>query len=165
MVMTQLVNSMTKEIGANYLCYATTKDLWESVSQMYSDLDNQSQIYELTLHFGEIRQAEDFVTKYFNCLKRIQQDLNLFNVYEWKSPEDCKHYKKMVDVRRVFKFLASLNIEFDEVRGRILGRNPIPQIGEVFAEVRREESCKQVMLGKKVDIVPPPVKGSALAVP
>lgn len=42
MVMTWLVNSMTEEIGANYLCYATAKDLWESVARMYSDLDNQS---------------------------------------------------------------------------------------------------------------------------
>jgi transposase InsO family protein len=166
MVMTWLVNSMTEEIGANYLCYATAKDLWEGVAEMYSDLDNQSQIYELTLQLGEIRQADDSVTKYFNCLKRIWQDLDLFNVYEWKSTEDCKHYKKMVDVSRVFKFLAGLNIEFDEVRGRILGRNPIPPIGEVFAEVRREESRRQVMLGKKAPvIVAPPVEGSALAVP
>ncbi|MCI00064.1 hypothetical protein A2U01_0021080, partial [Trifolium medium] len=105
MVMTWLVNSMTEEISANYLCYATAKDLWDNVSQMYSDLENQSQ----------------------------------------KSPEDCKHYTKTVDVSRVFKFLAGLNVEFDEVHGRILGRNPIPQIGEVFAEVRREESRTQVI--------------------
>ena len=73
--------------------------------------------------------------------------------------------KKMIDVSRVFKFLAGLNVEFDEVRGRILGGNPIPPIGEVFAEVRREESRRQVMLGKKKAAVPPPVEGSALAVP
>jgi len=71
----------------------------------------------------------------------------------------------MVDVSRVFKFLAGLNVEFDEVHGRILGRNPIPPIGEVFAEVRREESRRPVMLGKKKVVVPPPVEGSALAVP
>lgn len=40
----------------------------------------------------------------------------------------------------VFSILAGLNVDFDEVRGRILGRNPIPPIGEVFSEVRREES-------------------------
>ena len=135
------------------------------VSQMYSDLGNQSQIYELTLQLGEIQQAKDSITKYFNCLKRIWQDLDLFNKYKWKSPEDCKHYHKMVDVSRVFKFLAGLNVEFDEVRGWILGRNPIPPIGEVFAKVRREESRRQVMLEKKKVDVPPPVEGSALAVP
>ena len=49
MVMTWLVNSMTDEISANYLCYSTTKELWDNVSEMYSDLGNQSQVYELTL--------------------------------------------------------------------------------------------------------------------
>ncbi|KAI5391234.1 hypothetical protein KIW84_076180 [Lathyrus oleraceus] len=132
---------------------------------MYSDLENQSQIYELTLKLGEIRQGEDSVTKYFSCLKRIWQDLDLFNEYEWISPADSKHYKKMVDVSRVFKFLAGLNVDFDEVRGRILGRNLIPPIGEVFSEVRREESRRQVMLGKNTSAVPPPVERSALAIP
>jgi len=49
----------------------------------------------------------------------------------------------------IYKFLASLNIEFDEVRGRIIGRSPLPPISDVFAEVRREESRRSVMLGKK----------------
>jgi len=71
----------------------------------------------------------------------------------------------MVDVSRVFKFLGGLNVKFDEICGRILGRNPIPPIGDVFAEVRREESRRQVMLGKKIVVVPPPVEGYALAVP
>lgn len=66
MVMTWLVNSMDEEIGVNYLCYDTAKELWEGVSQMYSDFENQSQIYELTLKLGEIHQGEDSVTKYFN---------------------------------------------------------------------------------------------------
>ncbi|KAI5388231.1 hypothetical protein KIW84_074065 [Lathyrus oleraceus] len=115
MVMTWLVNSIDEEIGANYLCYDTAKELWECVSQMYSDLENQSQIYKLTLKLGEIRQG--------------------------------------------------LNVNFDEVRGRILGRNPIPQIGEVFSEVRRKETRRQVMLGKNTAAVPPPVEGSTLEIP
>ncbi|PNX92738.1 WD repeat-containing protein 26-like, partial [Trifolium pratense] len=69
MVVTWLVNSMIKDISANSLCYATPKDLWDNVSQTYSDLENQSQEYEITLQLGKIRQGEDSVTKYFNCLK------------------------------------------------------------------------------------------------
>ena len=116
---------------------------------MYSDLGNQSQIFELTLKLGEIRQREDNVTKYFNSLKRTWQDLDLFNTYEWKSAEDGLHHKKTMEDNRIFKFLAGLNVEFDEVRGRIIGRQPLPSIGEVFSEVRREESRRNVMLGKK----------------
>ncbi|RVX14577.1 hypothetical protein CK203_012112 [Vitis vinifera] len=61
---------------------------------------------------------------------------------------------------RIFKFLAGLNVEFDEVRGRIIGRQPLPSIGEVFSEVRREESRRNVMLGKKGPGVA--IEGSAL---
>ena len=88
MVMTWLVNSMEEDISSNYMCYPTAQELWENVNQMYSDLGNQSQIFELTLKLGEIQQGEDNVTKYFNSLKWIWQDLDLFNTYEWKFAED-----------------------------------------------------------------------------
>ena len=71
MVVTWLVNSMEEDISSNYMCYPTTQELWENANQMYFDLGNQSQIFELTLKLGEIRQGEDNVSKYFNSLKRI----------------------------------------------------------------------------------------------
>ena len=56
----------------------------------------------------------------------------------------------MVENDRIYKFLVGLNVEFDEVRGKIIGHGPLPSLGEVFAEVRREESRRGVTLGKKV---------------
>lgn len=47
MVMTWLVNSMEENISSNYMCYSTAKELWDSVTEMYSDLGNKSRIYEL----------------------------------------------------------------------------------------------------------------------
>ena len=61
---------------------------------------------------------------------------------------------------RIFKFLVGLNVDFDEVMGRIIGRQPLPSIGEVFSKVRREESQRNVMLGKKGPGVA--IEGSAL---
>ena len=56
----------------------------------------------------------------------------------------------MVESSQIFKFLVGLNVEFDEVRGRIIGWQPLPSLGEVFSEVCREESQRNVMLGKKL---------------
>ena len=61
---------------------------------------------------------------------------------------------------RIFKFLAGLNIESNEVMGRIIGRQPLPSIGEIFLKVRREESRRNVMLGKNGPGVA--IEGSAL---
>ncbi|RVW87753.1 Cyclin-dependent kinase D-2 [Vitis vinifera] len=88
MVMTWLVNSMEEDISSNYMCYPIAQELWEN----------------------------DNVTKYFNSLKRIWQNLDLFNTYEWKSTEDGLHHKKTMEDNRIFKFLAGLNVEFDEVQ-------------------------------------------------
>ncbi|KAJ9689256.1 hypothetical protein PVL29_014767 [Vitis rotundifolia] len=65
----------------------------------------------------------------------------------------------MVESSWIFKFLVGLNIEFDEVHGRIIGRQPLPSLGEVFSEVNREESRRNVMLEKKLF---GPVENSAL---
>ena len=80
---------------------------------MYFDLGNQSQVYELTLKLGGIQQGEDSVTKYFNSLIWLWQDLDLLNDYEWESTEDYNHNKKVVEDNRIFKFLVGPNIEFD----------------------------------------------------
>ena len=140
------------------MCYPTAKALWDNIIQMYSDLGNQSQIYELQLKLGDICQGENSVTKYFNVL-RLQQDLDLFNDHEWKNTNDFNYFKKMVESSQIFKFFVGLNIEFDEVRGRIIGRKPLPSLGEVFSEVHREASQRNVMLKKKLS---GPVENSTL---
>ena len=63
---------------------------------------------------------------------------------------------------RIFKFLIGLNVEFDEVRGRMIGRQPLPSVGEVFSEESREESHPLVMLSKRN--LNNTVKNSALAI-
>jgi hypothetical protein len=61
-----------------------------------------------------------------------------------------------VEEGRIFQFLAGLNEELDEVRGRIIGRSTLPSLGEMFSEVRREETRRSVMMGKaKSDPYPP----------
>ena len=132
------------------MCYPTAKALWDNIIQMYSNLVNQSQIYELQLKLGDICQGENLVTKYFNVLGGLWQDLDLFNDYEWKNTDDCNYFKMMVESSRIFKFLTGLNVEFDEVQGRIIGRQPLPSLGEVYSKVCCEESRKNVMLRKKL---------------
>ena len=73
----------------------------------------------------------------------------MYNKYEWKSSEDYEHNRKMVENNRIYKFLVGLNVKFDEVRGRIIGRVPLSSIGEIFSKVWREESRRSVMLEAK----------------
>ena len=90
------------------------------------------------------------ITKYLNSMKHCWQDLDLFIDYEWKSTKDASHCKQTVEAHHVYKFLVGHNVEFYEVRGRIIGRTALSLIREVFAEVRGEESHRHVMLERRL---------------
>ncbi|KAG6507002.1 hypothetical protein ZIOFF_032337 [Zingiber officinale] len=98
-----------------------------------------------------------------NYLEWSQTELDLFEEEDWENPNDSARYKKKIERGRVFVFLAGLNKELDEVRGRIRGRKPLPPLREVFSEVRRDEARRYVML-KNIPESKPEMEGSALAV-
>lgn len=107
MVITWLVNSMEEEINSNYMCYHTVKELWDNINIMYSDLDNQSQVFELTLQFREIHQDEETVTKYFNYLKSLWRDLGLL------SDESRNHQKITITIRKNSRIVVYLSFLLD----------------------------------------------------
>ena len=71
----------------------------------------------------------------------------MFEEYDWNCPEDGTKYQKIIEKKRLYKFLLGLNKDLDEVRGRIMGLKLLPSIREAFSEVRMEESRKKVMMG------------------
>ena len=104
------------------------------------------QLFELLNKAKDLRQGGFDVTQYFSMLQQLWQEVDLFNTFSWKDPEDALLFQKLRNKERVYDFLAGLNRELDEVRGRLLGRHPLPFIDKVFAEVRREEHRRHVML-------------------
>ena len=101
MVMAWLIHSMDDSIGDSFLFYSTAKEIWDAVTLAYSDLENSSQLFELHNKARNLKQGELEVTQYFNFLKKLWQELDLFNTCQWKDPEDAVLFKKMQDKDRV----------------------------------------------------------------
>ncbi|RVW99246.1 Retrovirus-related Pol polyprotein from transposon TNT 1-94 [Vitis vinifera] len=116
MVMSWLVNSMTTDIGENFLSFDTAKEIWDIAKETFSDKENTSEIIQIEGILHDLRQ-------------------------------DGLLYKKIVEGKRVFKFLLGLNKNLDEIRGRIMGVKPLPSLRKAFSEVHREESRKNLMMG------------------
>ena len=66
MVMSWLINSMTNDIGENFLLYGTTKEIWNAAKEMYSNNENTSELFEVESVLHDFRQGELTVTQYFN---------------------------------------------------------------------------------------------------
>ena len=65
--------------------------------------------------------------------------------------------RKFVEREQIFEFLAHLNIEFDQVRVQVLGKEVLSSINEVFSITPMDEGWQGVMIDSQ------PAKGSALA--
>ncbi|XP_074352301.1 uncharacterized protein LOC141691461 [Apium graveolens] len=150
LIMAWLINSMEVDIGKMYLFLSSAKEIWETVQEAYSDLENSAQVFELKSKLRDQRQNSLTVTQYYNTLYNLWHEIDMFYIPEWKCSDDASYYQKMLDRERLFDFLHGLNRELDEVCGRLLGKNPLPSVREAFAEVRREESRKRVMLGSPI---------------
>ena len=126
-------------------------------------MDNAAQIYDLKSRMEDIKQGSMSVNQYHTELQNIWQELDLFYESDFGCAVCYLKQKRMIEKERVFEFLTGLNKELDEVRGRLLSRSPFPSIDDAFAEVRREEARKKVMLGNKCNS-PGAMDGSALAI-
>lgn len=78
MVMSWLINSMTNDIGENFLLYGTTKEIWDAAKETYSNNENTLELFEVESVLHDFRQGELTVTQYFNTLNRYWQQLDLF---------------------------------------------------------------------------------------
>ena len=95
------------------------------------------------------------MSTYFTSLNKTRQELDLVDDCDQSCTADYERYRARINKERIHDFLTGLNKELDEVQGRFLRIKPLPVIEEIFAEVRREETRKRVMLGGvKTPIVP-----------
>ncbi|KAI5418377.1 hypothetical protein KIW84_042857 [Lathyrus oleraceus] len=86
-----------------------------------------------------------------NNYNEWDQTVRLLDLYyddNWRCTEDNVLFLKRQENDRVFMFLAGLNKDLDEVRGRVLGKVPLSTLCEIFAEIKREEAWQEIMMGK-----------------
>lgn len=77
-------------------------------------------------------------------MQTLYQELDLSSEEEWECSNDSTRYRKKVEFEWVFEFLAGLNLELDDVRGRILDWRPFLFVTKVLIDVRLEESRQRV---------------------
>jgi hypothetical protein len=68
MVMSWLINSVTNEIGENFLLYETAKEIWDAARETYSSSENTSELFEIDAAMHDLHQGDLSVTQYFNTL-------------------------------------------------------------------------------------------------
>ncbi|KAL5552266.1 hypothetical protein UlMin_002442 [Ulmus minor] len=85
MIISWLVNPMESDIGQNHMFLPTVKAVWDSVSATFSDLGNSAQVYEVKTKIRDTKQGDMTVTKFYNRLQSLWQELDQYYDLEWSS--------------------------------------------------------------------------------
>ena len=92
-----------------------SEQVLDAIVETYSDMENSAQVFEIINKIQELKQGNDGVTKYYNTLKGLWKEPDMFYNLEWTCVTNSTHYMKILERDWVFKFLAGLNKELDEV--------------------------------------------------
>ncbi|KAL3516354.1 hypothetical protein ACH5RR_023256 [Cinchona calisaya] len=105
LIMSWLVNSMTIDIGENFPLNDRAQEIWEVAEELYSSKENTSEIFKIERVLHDLQQGELNVTQYYGILTRYWQELDVFEEYHWKCPNDASRFNEIVEKKRTFKFL------------------------------------------------------------
>jgi uncharacterized Zn finger protein len=92
------------------------------------------------------KQGNMMVIEYYNTMKSFWLELDYYQDFKMQCSDDVVILKKYMEIERIFEFLVGLNIEFDQVRVQILGKESLPLLNEVLSLIRAEEGRRIMML-------------------
>ncbi|ONI01002.1 hypothetical protein PRUPE_6G115900, partial [Prunus persica] len=137
MLRSWLLQAMTPDISLGYMRLDSEHAIWDAVSQTYYEGGCDAQIYEL---------------------KPLWQELDYYQPCDMKCSNDTAALKKWIEKERTFELLASLNLDLDQVRIQVLGKDPFPSLREAYAYVHAQALHRSTM------VMPPSLEGYSAAV-
>ncbi|KAL3522109.1 hypothetical protein ACH5RR_014943 [Cinchona calisaya] len=108
-----LLMSMTPKIMKRYLRLPTAHEIWSALSKAFYDGSDELQVDI----FRELDHRDKVVKK---------------------DPDDVTAYQKSIERLRVHIFLIGLDGDFEQVRGEILRKEPVPGLEECYTLIQRE---------------------------
>ena len=78
------------------------------------------------------------LSEYYGELIEFFCELDHRDKVVMKDPDDIAAYRKSIERQWVHIFLAGLDGDFEQVRGEILLKDPLPDLEECYALIRRE---------------------------
>ncbi|KAI3729444.1 hypothetical protein L6452_18102 [Arctium lappa] len=146
MVISWLMNSVSKPIASSIMYLDTTYKIWMTLKNRFQD-SNGPRIFQIRRDLMNLSQNQDPVNIYFTKLQSLWEELAFFHPHCNCGKCDCggngkieKHYED----EHVLNFLMGLNESYYQIRSQILLMEPLPQIDKVFSLVAQEERQRSV---------------------
>jgi hypothetical protein len=138
MVISWLLNSVSKEIASSVIYANTAQEMWEDLKERFAQ-GNGPRVFEIQNAISSLTQDQSNVSAYFTKLKSLWDKLNNHRSFLTCS---CAALKILIDNKQhesVMQFLMGLNDSFANVRAQSLMMEPLPTLNKAFSLVVQEE--------------------------
>ncbi|RVW27189.1 hypothetical protein CK203_092569 [Vitis vinifera] len=92
----------------------TEKETWDAVTHNYSKKGDVAQVFGLKNKIHGTKQGELTITAYYNTLKVLWHEMDIYQHIETESPKDAAKLANLFERRRIFEFLTGLNPKLDQ---------------------------------------------------
>ena len=121
-------------------------EIWIAAAQLYFQQGNDAQAYELRKKIHGFFQKDISLAEYFAKLSSLWQELDYYQNFQACCSQNAMNFQEMIAKKRVYDFLAGLNMEYDQIRVQVLGRHSFSSVREAYACVLQEESRRSAMI-------------------
>ncbi|XP_015164044.1 uncharacterized protein [Solanum tuberosum] len=135
MVLSWLLNSLSKEIAESVLYSHSAKVLWSDLEDRFGQA-NGAKLFQLQKELNAVVQGNSSISAYFTKMKSLWDELDSLSTFSACSCTctcTCGAKKKGFKAHqdeRLLQFLMGLNDTFLGVRSNILLSAPLPTIGQ-----------------------------------
>ena len=101
MIVSWLWDSMEPAISDTCMFLNSAKEIWDYIQRTYSKARDAAQVYEIKIKTNGMRQGDMTITEYANILQIMWQELDHYQVFAMKCPQDAAILKKYIEGDRV----------------------------------------------------------------
>ena len=151
MVISWLLNSLSKDIAESVMFLQTAKDIWSELNQRYEQ-SNGALIYQIQKQLFSINQGTDDFSTYFTKIKRIWDELKSIHEIPNCTCGTATQMNKFIEEQRLIQLLMGLNDSYKAIRGQILMMTPLPSISTVHSLLIHEERQRDISSGSQINV-------------
>ncbi|XP_038683082.1 uncharacterized protein LOC119983488 [Tripterygium wilfordii] len=146
LVVTWLLNCISKEIAVSLSSSSTARELWLDLKARYA-ASNDTRVYEIRQAMGNTRQGTFSVTEYYTKQKVLWDELSYYTNIPVCTCGSKSALEQHQQKEYLMLFLMGLNDSFSVIRSQILSMEPLPGINKAFSMIQHQE--RQQMITQK----------------
>lgn len=143
MVMSWILNSLTKSIADSIVYAKTARDMWVDLDERFGQI-NGAKLYHVNKELSNVSQNTDDIAAYFTKIKSLWDELDDLDEVPPCSCDSAEKMKKREQNKRLLQFLMGLNDAYNTIRGNVLMMSPLPSISQVYSMLIQEEKQREI---------------------